>query len=409
MAMGTADCRRGVVLYVQATLPDGECVNVQWKAHSIGTRPQTDPESLRWEVRRFAPSLGFAETSKRKLWTVIAENWSKWRSFILMCGFKMEEHCGRSKHALVKQVAEVSAEELAMAEQEYWVSTEALLCMLLHLPSHRRSLSERVRCTLVAKAFFVATLPPGSLGDLCHWSVAAGAKAACQRFADSDNVCECLQKCIGDPSLPDASTMPPQHFVHMKAMKLAQAFPCPAAVVALKMLLERLAALIVANHMSWGDHEWHRGQHAIVQGFAKKRRVDYHVKQYVVVESVQSGQLPSSSLAARGLAGVAPNSAVKWRGVEMSAYRAACLLSFCKDMSISLAVDASRLGRPAREVLAGFVACEGKQMVVALPPQVCLCPVGRMCLCASIPQRGQNTGFISGASHRQQLVGQASC
>lgn len=108
-----------------------------------------------------------------------------------------------------------------------------------------------------------------------------------------------------------------------------------------------------------------------MQGFAKKRRMDFHVKQYVLADAVQSGSASSCSNAAKSLNGnVAPNSGLKWRGQEMSAYRAASILAFSSVGSVSVALDGARIGRPAKEILAGFIYCDRMARCAALPPQV---------------------------------------
>lgn len=365
--------RRGVLLHLSAAIPDGERVRGSWKAHSP-LMPMVDDEGrvgLRWELRRVLPMCAFRETPKRKLWDIISDCWHGFQTIILLVGFALQVHIGRSKHALLKQ-ASVTAAELAGAEQENWVSTAGLLCLLAAWPSRRKTIPERKCCESVGRAFFEATLPIDGVAPLVRREIPNDAARLCDVAKDRHGLCMCLRKSTAPlHRLREPHTYPsPQAFLYAKMVWLTSALPCEAARASLCDLTCRLSDLIEEGHHQWGDHSWHRGGDATVMGFSKRRRVDFHVKQFVVHDSVQLGEQASCAQAARAVVGASSCAAVKWRSSEMSSYRAATLMAFDKDSSISVTVDATRLGRPARDVLAGFVYSVGKGVGAALPPQV---------------------------------------
>lgn len=122
--------------------------------------------------------------------------------------------------------------------------------------------------------------------------------------------------------------------------------------------------------------EWEKGAAAHLAGQVKRRRIDYHVKQYVVRDSVRSGAQASSSSATRSLSGVHASTGVRWTQGELAAFRATCRLSFNSHMSLGLTVDATRLGKPAKEILCGYITNPGAQRHAALLPQACLMGCG---------------------------------
>lgn len=227
MSSGSLD--RGVLLQFRATTSDGVHVHAAWKAHSPSSGSSEQLDTLYWEMRMVAPSLGYLETSKRRLWTIISENWAKWQRCIILAGFDKLAHSGRSKHALTKQVVEVQVAELLAAEQEHWVTTEALMGIMVTLPPFRRSIGDRDRCKAVGCAFFEATLLGDGLEGFCTWGVGDDVRRACRLDPDSTGMCESLRRHISDPSLPAPGTMAPQSSVIRKLCALAETLPCAAA------------------------------------------------------------------------------------------------------------------------------------------------------------------------------------
>lgn len=134
-------------------------------------------------------------------------------------------------------------------------------------------------------------------------------------------------------------------------------------------MLTRLAASAETRVLEWGDFDWHKTEHAHLAGGQKRRRVDHHVRQYTMKTSLQNGTHQSSSAAARSLDDVSSSQTVRWMQSEMSAYRAGGLLSMHGAQQIAIAIDATRLGKPAKDILLGMASDVQRQTHLALPPQ----------------------------------------
>lgn len=138
----------------------------------------------------------------------------------------------------------------------------------------------------------------------------------------------------------------------------------------LSSIIECVSEIIDDGFGAWGEGEWEGGGAAMLHGQNKRRSMDYHVKQYALRDAVRSWSASSASGAVRSLSNVHASIGCRWLQTEMASFRAACMLSFNPTMSIGIAIDATRVGKPAKEVLCGFATNASSQMHAALPPQV---------------------------------------
>ena len=360
------DVRHGVLLHLSAVLSDGQQVKSAWKAHQP---PGHADECLRWELRRIVPACGFLKKTNRGLWRVLADNWAKWQGLLLSVGLQHDLHMGRSRHALMLSKT-IPEEALLDAEQESWISTTGLLCILVLWPATRRSLHDKEQVKCVSKAFLSEVLLPEQACHHAAWAVPEACSHHCQQGVVIDGLCECLQQARIWCESASAEDTCPQRLVWNRLDALANVVYCPAAKALLREVAEQLATCIAESAPCWGDFDWHRSQHAIMHGPSKKRRVDFHVKQYVVTDALQSAKHKTSMQAVGALSHTSKSSGCKWKSAEMSAYRASSQLTFRSGLTLSIAVDATRLGRPARHVLAGVVSCSSLDRHAVLPPQV---------------------------------------
>lgn len=99
------------------------------------------------------------------------------------------------------------------------------------------------------------------------------------------------------------------------------------------------------------------------------------MKQFVLKDAVVSGAQACTTDAVRSLSAVHPSTGCRWLASEMAAFRASSKLSFGASMTLGLALDATRLGRPAKEILCGFVTNASKQIHAPLPPQALIAQI----------------------------------
>ena len=115
--------------------------------------------------------------------------------------------------------------------------------------------------------------------------------------------------------------------------------------------------------------KWHKGDDAVVRGRAKARSVDPHVKQWIVEASLRSGEQPTALLATRSCSAGSASAGVQWVQEQMAAFQAAVRLSFAQvPGSLSLAMDAARIGKPGLEILLIAASDLSSQRHCVLPP-----------------------------------------
>ena len=117
------------------------------------------------------------------------------------------------------------------------------------------------------------------------------------------------------------------------------------------------------------DFEWHRSESAHLQSLTKRKRIDFHVKQFVLKGAVEAG-LASTVGQSSQSAAIDRALSVRWRESEMSAYRASTILAFKAVDTLSICFDCARLGKPAKEVLVVTISSPGQKRHGMLPPQV---------------------------------------
>jgi len=363
----------GVLIHVSGNLSDGSPVQADWKAFAP-LKPSADVR-LKWELAWVIPSLGFPEKGSQKVWRHLGDNWQRWSLDLGLANLDKKDHMGLSRHALEqkhKQAGQlIDVEALEFAEQEHWVSTSGLLVLLAFLPIRRRVVAAREQADCVGNRFLSMVLHPDDIQELLTMGIPAEAKGVCeQTLAGEGGVCECLQELLRRPGVPDHRSGMPQDFLHKKLVWLARGCPCMGARAWLHRLVSQCAAVIDQCVERWGDKGWHKNPSAFHQSGVKRKRADFHIKQLVLASEVQSGAASSSASAVKSLGSVSASQGIRWRQSEMAAYRAATRLSFQETMQIGVAVDATRLGKPAKELLMGAVTTHSKQLHAVLPPQV---------------------------------------
>lgn len=133
--------------------------------------------------------------------------------------------------------------------------------------------------------------------------------------------------------------------------------------------LQELQKLVNSRARVWGNLNWHKADMARRNSTdsGKKRRLDFHVQQRAVGECAGQGSI---GLSAKGLGNIPSSVACKWRRSEMAPYRATTLLKLSALDPIAITIDATHIGKPARELLLGMATCATSGVHCVLPPQV---------------------------------------
>lgn len=168
-----------------------------------------------------------------------------------------------------------------------------------------------------------------------------------------------------------------------------QSSDCAVVRAHLAFVFGRVSSGIELSWDEWGDGKWERSSSAQCSGLQRNRRTDYHLKQFVLHGSRLEGRTTTVGQAVRSVDATSRSSGVRWVEQELSAYRASCLLTFRETQCFAVCVDGARVGRPARELLLGFLTDPRADKHCALPPQALLylgmsSVLGTDCGCRSV-------------------------
>ena len=260
-------------------------------------------------------------------------------------------------------------EELASAEQEWWVSTPMLLVLLVDLEATRRRVNDRELAHTLLEKLLEATFPAEAASECNPWRFSAQVLEECAED-ELDGECEHVRS-LQAGFRQRAEQESPQAFLASAIATLYAHRYCSAVAQQVGAIAEQVASGMERDASHWGDSDWHRSRVANLTCRARSRRVDPHVREYVLRQGLEQGHGTTPGQLAKGTAAVHRSQAVQHREQEMSAYRASSVLSFERSQVISVCCDAARLGRPAREILLGACsapACDDSRHCI-LPPQ----------------------------------------
>ena len=359
MAQGCLEGSGNAVVEWTAPAPDGSLFTVRWKAWQPVGLP------VRWELKRVVQSVGYTETAGNKIKDIVKHQLPTWTAWWTLCGLGLE-HFGKSRNSL--KHAGASMGELMEAEQEYWVSTRALLILLVHWPRFRKNQVDRAKSAAVATSFLRKVCSRDAVLALELGVVDPGSLGACLQQGRHVGKCSCVSEWLGRQEQVQAGNAHAGFFEICCAMsKLAH---CSTIMLHLGSLLAKVADSIDDSKATWCSGTLADAiQASIAVGSSgKKRRVDPHLKEQVasIASSAIAGSSPIQAMV--GLGAATSKDLAHWQEARMGQLQAsahlACTVAPCV---ISSAFDASRIGTPSSEVLVHVVqTLSGKSIV--LPP-----------------------------------------
>ena len=329
----------GFLLRFTTALQDGVVIRSVWKGWSRGS------SGLRWETRRLIGDCGYAATSKHSEHAKLKDNWPHWKAGMLASGLiAAEVDIGDSKRRSTAQ----RSTPLDAAELVHWFSTKGVIAFLLFLSKHKTYIEARERNKAVLQSFLVHTLPAGVASRLLGQEPAHH-RSLCERYIPAAG------SCPHGPDMPKGG--PPQVAIAKFLVRgFSSGLSCAFWKAWLCDVLSEVAEHIDQAVDTFADYDYHSSKDAFMQGpTGKKRRVlDPHCKEWVQ-RKVASGEHSSHAHAVKALPGLNRCQSTVWKNQSMGAYRAQLHLSFEHSLVIGLAVDASRVGRPSKELLCGAI------------------------------------------------------
>ena len=179
------------------------------------------------------------------------------------------------------------------AEQEYWFSTLGMLGALLFWESFRRDLAMRAHVGKFGVLFLqrVVSCATGlELGGLPELAL-----ERCQEEPVVDNQCLCVQLFLQDLPLVTDDEWRAQ--LWKRLARLWSSRTCSVLAHHLSQVLVAVSQHIESNVETWGDFDWVKSAAAQLQGPRKLRRVDPHVREWVVQRALTQDAFTSSTSA----------------------------------------------------------------------------------------------------------------
>lgn len=354
----------GFLLRLSGVYRQGEAVHASWKGWA-----RQGESHFRWEFRRILPGLIFDESPTRPLKKVLQESFHRWEETAHRFGFEINTHLRRSARSIAQRggLDEVSNTD----EQEAWVSTLVLLLLLCDWRMKARGLDKKAKIDCLFRLLVERCAPVAPFRDESHWEVGERISGKCAKEL-VDGRCKCLHDLFAarlprqddDISHQWYSALVIQHLLSHNTSE------CDAITAWVLQKVIKLANAMEGSVAEWAAFDWHLSDEAVVHGLLRKRRLDFHARQFCLQGSVMSGRASTSAEAGRAMGAVSSASQpIAWRAADLQALRASSRMSFSNSQVLSCAVDGARIGRPLVEMLLGLISDARGNRHCVLPPQ----------------------------------------
>jgi hypothetical protein len=227
-------------------------------------------------------------------------------------------------------------------QDEYSVSSEALITMLSCWSSGRRMEAHRVSSKALLKELISRGVASEDAKDAILSVPPKETLEKCVGFVEAKGSCDHIEKIYGAVLRSEGTEF---HLLSELAISLfAIASECPAIVEWLSTWVPAVAESLVAHVPDAFQRDILTARPEALNGKGKKRRLDSDLKQAIVMEAMTKrlAHTPGSFVVANGTC--ARSTAAAWTPLVLGQYRAACMLSLNKPPVLALTWDASRVG-----------------------------------------------------------------
>ena len=358
------DPRHGALLRFAAITDAGARHSVTWKtwaAEPVGP--------LRWELRRLFPSLAY-DVSKKGSRVCDRFRVLKWRWYGIADYLQLarEEHFGSSLASLAQRERFTDA-DAAASDEMYWVSSVGLLIFIADTSCSAKGAAKQALAKAVLTSFLQTTLSAEVIDEIGPSRYSDSIVDLCSEGVQ-DIFCTHVRQMRAEVQKLQGPANSAQR-LYSALRACLDRLQCPAAAAKFKELVVAISGKLSANVSQWGEFDYHRTSAATLRSATtgNKLKVDPHSKRFAAEVSLMSGAAASSSAAARGMEGVARQSAAAWVQQQMAQFQALSRLVFSEPTCIALSFDAARIGQPAKDFLVAVARNLLTKQSVALPPQ----------------------------------------
>ncbi|CAE7233981.1 unnamed protein product [Symbiodinium sp. CCMP2592] len=363
-----ADPLRPTTVETQVLLPNGTSRSICLKCWPHGSE-------LRWEPRRLLLAAGYRYDSHRtKVCNVFTSQQAMWDitlGWLLMPG--LGHSFGQSSHSSRARSVEVSADS---AEEEYWVSAQWMLGLLLQWQHRRRDVQKREEVRVLAETVFQILCPRNRWpeGWFGHLPEPTTAETELCKHLDLDLMaerpeCACMQELrqmLGTLQIADDATPHAQMWG-----RLAAGFEfshCPTVGALTGRMLKDVSDRIGACFSDWANVDFLKSTGLVLLGPSnKKRRLDPHFKEAAIQSVLQEGQSDKARNFSKAMKVVDEKTTFRWIESALLQLSAAARVTFHQIGVCSIALDGARMGKPAHDWL--FIAQSMGSKHLVMPPQ----------------------------------------
>eukprot|EP00971_Amphidinium_carterae_P083230 1647171-Amphidinium_carterae.2 len=341
----------------------GVAVDLELKAWLHGAH------SLHWELRRIYDGLNLVSRSNRYLHAWLWERKQLLEAEFAQLGLRWEDH-HRCSHKAERARKRKGKDDNSSIHDEFTVTTLGLLLFLQIMAVSLRNVDQKLAAQTILTNMF------DRMGSHMSLPTALGAITQEQSLLCPSRLCGKVA-CVHLESMTaiDAEGKFVNGSIGIGWKSFIASLPvCPALKQGVSAVLTRLADQLVMGVLEASyTSDPLQGSRVSVnhpQVQPKRRRADEDYKEAVVTKVVSDGRAASGRAYVRAVEGPDVCSKVSlWEDQHSSLYQLRGWM-MPQDITYSLAVDASRLGKPAEETLVGFAYARRTSEGVWLPPQV---------------------------------------
>jgi hypothetical protein len=233
---------------------------------------------------------------------------------------------------------------------EYQITTKALLVMLFRKAARAHRKADKDNAMQILDTLLTrCSWPPDSMKDFNPGLVDVDAVCPLAPDAVECGLCEHMQKGFADALAEDSDLL--ALLIRCLDLCFSSSARCPVASEWYKHVLSMVASFIDEQAPECCEEDALRASHVVIEGNARKRRLDQDLRHAIVQSAMQSKRAKTPMAFVRATGMVAPTTAATWIPKHMGNIRAALFLSFKGCQHLALAFDAGRIGSPKEETL----------------------------------------------------------
>ena len=250
-----------------------------------------------------------------------------------------------------------------------------LLVLLTFLPGYRKHPKDQQRACMLTRMFIEATMDRDVAMEILAAKPPAQAEALCDCPSEDGFFCECISHLIAKKQMlliTEKQKLTSQAVLAQLLYDMWMQRSCPACSAWTTSLLKCIAEKIDNKYLEWDVfNSGAVGDLLLVSPSGKRRRINNGLKDVLMHDAITktSGESTAKHVAGLGLK-FDESVARSWERAKLCERKAARWATFEIPQSFSIAFDAARIGKPARNIMAGVLwGCSANKGAI-LTPQV---------------------------------------